>query len=111
MEEERRRAPRYPFVATAEVIPDSSRAVIPVRVTEISLYGCYVEMPDALEERAKMKIKIQAEGRFFESQATVIYSEPKQGMGICFQNLNPHYHAVLKRWLLEAARAKFGKQG
>lgn len=108
MEQERRRAPRYPFVATAEVLPDSSTAVIPVRVTEISLYGCYLETTDPLEEGAKANIKIYAEGKFFEAQATVAFSQPKVGMGVSFRNVYPHYQSVLKMWLLEAARGKYG---
>jgi len=31
-------------------------------------------------------------------------------MGVGFQNVNPYYLTVLKRWLIEAARAKFGKK-
>jgi hypothetical protein len=54
--------------------------------------------------------KIYAEGKYFESEGTVVYSQPNQGFGVRFQNVNPHYLTVLKRWLLEAAHAKFGKK-
>jgi hypothetical protein len=54
--------------------------------------------------------KVYSEGRYFESTGVVVYSQPSHGMGVSFQNVNPHYLPVLKLWLVEAARAKFGKK-
>ena len=48
MEDERRRTPRFPFIATAEVIEKGASAGMAARVTELSLYGCYVEMANPL---------------------------------------------------------------
>lgn len=110
MGQERRRVPRYPFIATAEVITEPSGTKIAARVSELSLYGCYLELAEPLEQGAKARIKIYAEGRFFEAQANIAYSQPKKGMGVSFQNVYPHYQNVLKRWVLEAAQAKFSKQ-
>jgi hypothetical protein len=111
VEKERRRTPRYPFTASAEVVTGSAKSGVPAQVTELSLYGCFLEMADPLEEGAKAKIKIYAEGRFFEAKATVVSSRPNQGMGVSFQNVYPHYRTVLRVWLLEAAHTKFGKRG
>ena len=111
MDQERRRVPRYPFIATAEVIAESSGAKIAARVSELSLYGCFLELGEPLEQGAKARVKIYAEGRFFEAQANIVYSQPKKGMGVSFLNVYPHYQNVLKRWLLEAARTKLEKQG
>ena len=46
MEDERRRTPRYPFVATVELIQKEAKSGISAKITELSLYGCYVQMPD-----------------------------------------------------------------
>jgi hypothetical protein len=108
--DERRRTPRFPFVATAEVLEKGTAAGGPGRVTELSLYGCYVEIPGALEKGAQLLLKIYADGKYFESQGAVLYSQPGQGMGVGFQNVNPHYLTVLKMWLISAAHAKFGKK-
>jgi len=48
VEDERRRTPRLPFIATAEVIEKGAQTGIAARVTELSLYGCYVEMSNPL---------------------------------------------------------------
>lgn len=110
MKDERRRTPRYPFSATAEVMEKCSPAGIPARVTELSLYGCYMEMANPLAKGLVALFKVYSAGRHFESQGTVLYSQPGQGMGVGFQNVNPHYLGVLRRWLIEAAQAKFGKK-
>ncbi|HKN76584.1 MAG TPA: PilZ domain-containing protein [Candidatus Acidoferrum sp.] len=110
MEDERRRVPRFPFVATAEVLEKGAQAGVSARVTELSLYGCYVEMSDPRPKGTQVVLKVFAEGRYLESQGSVLYSQPNQGMGVGFQNVNPHYLMVLKQWLIEAAQAKFGKK-
>jgi hypothetical protein len=108
--DERRRTPRFPFLATAEVLQKDSFTSTPARVTELSLYGCFVEIPSPLEKGGQLLLKVYAEGRYFESQGSVLYMQPGQGMGVGFQNVNPHYLTVLKQWLIEAAVSKFGKK-
>jgi hypothetical protein len=108
--DERRRTPRFPFVATAEILEKGASASSPARVTELSLYGCYVETSNSLEKGMQLLLKVYSEGKYFESQGTVLYSQPNQGMGVGFQNVNPHYLTVLKKWLIGAAHTKFGKK-
>jgi hypothetical protein len=110
VEDERRRTPRLPFIATAEVIAKGAQTGIAARVTELSLYGCFVEMSNPLAKGTQALFKVYSEGRYFETQGVVVYSQPNQGVGVGFQNVNPHYIAVLKHWLVEAAQTKFGKK-
>ena len=110
MQQERRRTPRYPFTATAEVIDPSTKASTTTRVTELSLYGCYIEMPSPLPEGASIHVKIYSEGKFFEAAGTVVYAIPKGGVGVRFQDVRHQYLIVLKEWLIQAAQARFGKQ-
>jgi hypothetical protein len=67
-------------------------------------------MPDPRPKGTQILLKAHSERRYFESNGAVLYSQPSHGMGIGFQNVNPHYLTVLKRWLMEAAHAKFGKK-
>jgi hypothetical protein len=110
VEDERRRTPRFPFDATVEVLEKGAQTGVNARVTELSLYGCYVEMPDPRPKGTQLLLKVYSDGRYLESYGSVLYSQPSQGMGVGFQNVNPHYLMVLKQWLLEAAHAKFGKK-
>jgi PilZ domain len=108
--DERRKTPRYPFIATAEVIEKGTQGSVSTRVTELSLYGCYVEMASPLAKGAQVTLKIYASSKYFESVGNVVYSQPGLGFGVCFQNVNPHYLTVLRQWLIEAAQARFGKK-
>jgi PilZ domain len=107
--EERRRTPRYPFIATAEVIDQTSNASTSTRVTELSLHGCYLDMPNPLPTDAQIKVKIYSEGKFFESGGVVVYSQPN-GVGVTFREVRPQFLTVLKQWLLAAAVAKYGRK-
>jgi PilZ domain len=106
--EERRRTPRYPFIATAEVTDQSSHANTSTRVTELSLHGCYLDMANPLPKDTRISIKIYSEGKFFESTGTIVYSQPNLGVGVTFREIRPQFLTVLKQWLLAAAVAKYG---
>ena len=108
MSDERRRTPRYPFIATAEVIEQPSNARIATRVTELSLNGCYLDMPNTLPQDTAITVKIYSEGKFFEATGIVVYSKPNLGIGVSFRGIHPQFLTVLKQWLLAAAVAKYG---
>jgi hypothetical protein len=100
-EEQHRRAPRYPFSAPAVVIPGSG---VPMggNVTELSIYGCYLDCAAPLAPRTRVLVKIFAsDDGYFEAEATVIYSNPSLGMGIVFRQFRPDFFAVLRKWLLK----------
>jgi hypothetical protein len=106
MEQERRRTPRYPFVADAELIEVASGAKMPARVSEIGLNGCYLDLTNPLPEGTAVVVKIFSGADFFQAPATVVYSHPNLGMGVQFQGVNPLFGIVLKKWLLAAMRGK-----
>jgi PilZ domain len=106
--DERRRTPRYPFIATAEVVDQSSQVSVATRVTELSLHGCYLDMPNPLPTDTQIKIKIYCEGKFFESSGVIVYTQPNLGVGVTFREVRPQFLNVLKQWLLVAAVAKYG---
>jgi len=97
-----RRVPRYPFSAPASVIPESGTPV-DAKVTELSLYGCYLDSLTTLPSRTRVLVKIfAADGEYFEANATVIYSGSNVGMGLVFRQVNPQFLTVLRKWLLKA---------
>ena len=96
-----RRSPRCSFVVTGEVTDEKSRTVI-VRLRDLNLYGCYIEMANPLPQGASITIRVSAGKAGFQARGRVIYSDPNKGSGVEFQGVEPHYQAILEEWLLEA---------
>jgi hypothetical protein len=103
---ERRRTVRYPFDATAEVLDEATKGTLAVRITEISLNGCYVTTVSPFPAGTQLFLKVFAEGTFFETRATVAYAHSNKGMGVAFHDLKPYFVSVLKKWLLAAMLGK-----
>ena len=111
MEQDRRRNPRYPFAGSIEMRESASEDKRTARVKELSLNGCYVDMESPYPMGASLAIKLFTETEFFEAQASVIYSQPTQGMGLMFRETKPYYLMVLRKWLLSAMMEKKAPQG
>ena len=111
MEQDRRRNPRYPFAGSIEMRESASEDKRTARVKELSLNGCYVDIESPYPMGASLAIKLFTETEFFEAQASVIYSQPTQGMGLMFRETKPYYLMVLRKWLLSAMMEKKAPQG
>ena len=99
VEQERRRTPRYSFVATAEVVADTSDVRVAASVSELSLHGCYLDMPNPFPLSTPVSIKISAANQVFQSKGRVIYLHPGIGAGVTFLQVAPQSQAILRRWL------------
>jgi hypothetical protein len=111
MQTERRKTLRFPFEATAEVSLEATDPRVPARVTEIGPNGCYLQMGKPFEIGSSLFVRIFVEGSFFETHATVVYSQPNAGMGVAFRELKPYFVEVLKKWLLQAMLSKQKPRG
>jgi hypothetical protein len=100
-----RRVPRYPFSARAATIPGSGDP-IGGSVTELSLYGCYLDSTAPLTPRTRVSIKIFGPAEYFEASATGIYANPSLGVGLIFREVKPALLAVLRKWLLATIQRK-----
>jgi PilZ domain len=95
-----RRARRYRFDATAEAVGSSD--VRPARVETLSILGAYLAMPHPFEQGASVLIKIRTKTEFFQSDASVAYSNAGQGMGVEFIKVSRPFLLVLQEWLFDA---------
>lgn len=92
---------RFNFSADAEVRVGDSPAGIPVRMTELSFRGCFLETSATFSEHQRLRVKIFHSGEYFEALADVIYVRPS-GVGILFVETNAHFRSVLQKWILTA---------
>jgi len=105
MERERRRTPRYIFIASAELYEERTDVRVASRVSELSLYGCYLDMMNPFPEGTLILLKIFAGDLTFQSKAKIIYATPNVGAGVLFMDVEPKYDYILRRWLDEAAKS------
>lgn len=109
--EQERRGVRFLFIAAAEIAPENSpSASVATRVTELSLYGCYVETPAPFDQRISVLVKIFNSAEYFEAKATVIYVKPTLGMGLAFRDVRPDYRGILQKWILGAMHSQNNPQ-
>jgi hypothetical protein len=103
---EKRRGPRYSFIASAELIEEKADVRIASRVSELSLHGCYLDMMNPFPTGTLVLVKIAAGEAFFEAKAKIIYSQPNMGAGVVFLEVRPDSQAALERWLDEAEKER-----
>jgi hypothetical protein len=102
VEQERRHAPRYSFIANAELVQEKSTVSIAARVSELSLHGCYLDMVNPLPVRTIVLIKISSAADSFQAKGQVLYVHPGIGAGVIFVDVSPESQTVLQRWLARA---------
>jgi PilZ domain len=106
MRAERRREPRFPFIATAEIVDEQEDSRTSSRLSDLSLHGCYVEIPKPFPEGTSVLIEIFKDDDFMETHATVAFVEPRHGMGLTFREVPACFSGVLNKWLQEAGKRK-----
>ena len=101
MEQERRRSPRYPFIATAELVEQTSDTRMVSRVSELGLHGCYLDMMNPFPVETMTLVKIWAGDAVFQSKSKVLYATPNMGAGVVFLETEPKFMEVLGGWIRE----------
>jgi PilZ domain len=104
MERERRRTPRYIFIASAELYEERTDVRVASRVSELSLNGCYLDMMNPFPTGTFVLLKIFAGEVTFQSKGKVVYATPNVGAGVAFLEVEPKYEYILKQWLEDLAK-------
>lgn len=108
---ERRRGPRYAFIASAELIEQKADVRIASRVSELSMNGCYLDMMNPFPTGTLVLVKISAGEDFFQAKAKIVYSQMNMGAGVGFLEIDKASHIVLERWMDEAAKEAQKQKG
>lgn len=104
MGSERRRTPRYTFIASAELIEEASDVRIATRVSELSRYGCYLDMMNPFPVGTLVLVKISAGEAYFQAKSKIIYAQTNMGAGVGFLEVEAEYQPILDHWLAEAEK-------
>jgi PilZ domain len=98
---ERRRHPRYPFSASADLVHMQADTRLSGRVSDLSQGGCYLDTISSFPVGADVKIRIVKDSSSFAADGRVLYGKPGMGMGLAFTKIEPERMLVLEGWLRE----------
>ena len=104
MAEERRRAPRYPLIASAEVIELQTNTRLRVRTSDLSIVGCYLDTTNSLPVGTEVRVQIVHNEASFTALGVIAYCHPNMGMGVRFTNVQSDQHEMLDGWLAALVR-------
>jgi len=99
MDLERRRAPRYPFIAEAEVTEIASGTKLSARTSDVSSGGCFLDMLNPSPEGTEIRVRISHASTTFTVLGRVVFVFPNMGMGVVFTSVEDNQLAVLQEWL------------
>jgi hypothetical protein len=104
MTTERRRAPRQPLIASAEVIELQTNTRLKARTSDISLVGCYLDMTNPLPVGTEVKVEILHNAAAFTALGVIVNCAQNMGMGIRFTDVPLDQHEILEGWLAALVR-------
>jgi hypothetical protein len=106
---ERRRNPRFAFIADLQVFEPNSGIAIQGRTSDLSCGGCYVDTINPLPPTTSVKLRLTKWDRSFEAHALVVYSAVGMGMGLAFVAVDQEQRRTLESWMDELRRQQFGE--
>jgi len=96
---ERRSAPRYPMVLSADVVELPRGARLSARTADISTSGCYIDTLNPIPQGSEVRLRITHHDEVFEAVGRVMYVSYGLGMGVAFTKVEEEQKARLVRWL------------
>jgi len=96
---DRRVHPRLKSVNSVELYPSGQTAPIRARTADISLGGCFVEMPNPLEKGMSVRIALWIRETKIWAQARVVFSTPGYGIGLQFTAMSDLERTELRQFL------------
>ena len=104
MGSERRRAPRYPIIADAEITEIASETKLSARTSDLSAGGCFLDMVNPSPEGTEIVVRISRADTTFTARGKVVFQFSNTGMGVMFTSVPASQQAVLENWLEELSR-------
>jgi hypothetical protein len=101
MGSERRRAPRYQFIADAEVVEIESGTTLKAKTGDLSIGGCFLDMLNPSPEGTEIRVTISRGNSTFTGLGRVVFVFPNLGMGVAFTTSEVLQTAILEGWIEE----------
>ena len=96
-----RRSPRFPFIASAQVVETRTEARLQARTSDISREGVYLDMLNPLPTGTRLRINVTHQNEQLDAVGLVVHSELNVGMGVQFEEIGQR--GVIDAWLADLA--------
>ena len=96
-----RRSPRFPFIASAQVVETRTEARLQARTSDISREGIYLDMLNPLPTGTRLRINVTHQNKQLDAVGLVVHSELNVGMGVQFEEIGQR--GVIDAWLADLA--------
>lgn len=97
---DRRSAPRFRFIADAEITEVISATKVRARTSDLSIGGCFFDLINPSPRGTQIQVRIFHADTTFSAIGRVAFVIPNMGMGVAFTNVEGNQVAVLQKWLL-----------
>lgn len=97
----RRGAPRYGLIATAEVTDSASGMKLSGRISELSRKGCYLDTLNPLPTGTLVNVRITRDQGTLLAKGKIVYTQDGMGMGVTFLDLQKDQLEIIDSWLAE----------
>lgn len=111
MDSDRRRFPRYRFIADVEIVEIASNTKLHAQTSDMSIGGCFFDMLNPSPKGTDIQVIISHAGATFTARGRVAFVIPNMGMGVAFTNIEGNQVAVLQKWLSDLSVPDQGKVG
>jgi hypothetical protein len=101
---DRRAHPRFKTVNSVEIHPEGAQAPIRVRTADLSMGGCFLEMPNPLPQGTQIKIALWVNDAKLWATGKVVTSTPGFGIGVQFIEISEQDKGQLQRFLESTVR-------
>ena len=99
---ERRRTPRYRFIADAEVKEILADTNLKARTGDFSIGGCFLDTQNPSPKETKIQVTIRHQGSTFTAIGRVAFVVPNMGMGVAFTQVDGDQVGVLQKWISDS---------
>jgi hypothetical protein len=103
---DRRASPRLKCTNSVEVYPTGAKAPVRSRTSDLSLGGCFLEMPNPLPKGTKIRIALWVKEFKLWTNAEVVTSTPGFGIGVKFTEMTEQDSIQLKQFLESMVRIR-----
>jgi hypothetical protein len=103
---DRRTSPRVKCTSSAEIYPSGQTSPMRTRTADLSLGGCFLEMPNPLPKGTQIRIALWVKESKVWANGEVVTSTPGFGIGVRFTEMTPEDKNQIREFIGSMSRIR-----